>query len=55
MEPLRIGMIGAARITENGIVTPALATGSRLLAIAARDRARADGFARDPPDREGLR
>jgi predicted dehydrogenase len=46
MEPLTIGAIGAARITENGIVTPARATGSRLIAIAARDRARAEEFAR---------
>jgi predicted dehydrogenase len=46
MKPLVIGTLGAARITENGIVTSSRATGSRLVAIAARDRAKADEFAR---------
>jgi predicted dehydrogenase len=45
-EPLRIGVLGAARIAERGIVVPARATGSRLVAVAARDAARAEGFAR---------
>jgi predicted dehydrogenase len=44
-EPLRIGVLGAARIAENGIVTPARLTGARLVAVAARDRNRAETFA----------
>ena len=44
--PVRIGILGAARIAERGIALPARATGSRLVAIAARDRVRAEGFAR---------
>jgi predicted dehydrogenase len=45
MEPLRIGVLGAARIAENGIVIPAHLTGTRLVAVAARDRGRAEAFA----------
>jgi predicted dehydrogenase len=45
-EPLRIGVLGAARIAERGIVVPARATGARLVAIAARDPARAREYAR---------
>jgi predicted dehydrogenase len=45
-EPLRIGVLGAARIAERGIVVPARATGARLVAIAARDRVRAEEYAR---------
>lgn len=44
-EPLRIGVLGAARIAERAIVGPARATGTRLVAIAARDEARASAFA----------
>jgi predicted dehydrogenase len=44
-EPLRIGVLGAARIAELAIVAPARATGTRLVAIAARDRARAAAYA----------
>jgi predicted dehydrogenase len=44
--PLRIGVLGAARIAERGIVVPAKATGARLVAIAARDRVRAEEYAR---------
>jgi predicted dehydrogenase len=44
-EPLRIGVLGAARITELSIVTPAAATGHRLVAVAARDPQRAAAFA----------
>ena len=44
-EPLRIGVLGAARIAENGIVTPARLTGARLVVVAARDRRRAETFA----------
>jgi predicted dehydrogenase len=45
-EPLRIGVLGAARIAERGIAVPARDTGSRLVAVAARDRERAEAFAR---------
>ncbi|MFB7930122.1 MULTISPECIES: Gfo/Idh/MocA family protein [Streptomyces] len=44
-EPLRIGLLGAARITERSLIDPARATGHRLVAVAARDRARAEAFA----------
>jgi predicted dehydrogenase len=44
-EPLRIGVLGAARIAERAIVGPARATGNRLVAIAARDRGRAAAYA----------
>lgn len=43
--PLRIGILGAARIAELSIVSPAAATGHRLVAVAARDVSRARGFA----------
>jgi predicted dehydrogenase len=46
VEPLRIGVLGAARITERSLVEPAAATGTRLVAVAARDRGRAETFAR---------
>jgi len=45
MEPLRIGIIGAARIAELAMIKPAQLTGTRLVAVAARDRARAEAFA----------
>ena len=45
-EPLRIEVLGAARIAERAIAVPARETGSRLVAIAARDPARAEDFAR---------
>ena len=45
MEPLRIGVLGAARIAPDSIVTPASLTGARLVAIASRDRGRAEAFA----------
>ncbi|HET7802498.1 MAG TPA: Gfo/Idh/MocA family oxidoreductase [Humibacillus xanthopallidus] len=44
-EPLRIGILGAARIAPLSIVSPAAATGHRLVAVAARDVARARAFA----------
>ena len=44
-EPLRVGILGAARIAERAIVKPAHATGTRLVAVAARDRRRAEAFA----------
>jgi predicted dehydrogenase len=46
VEPLRIGVLGAARISELSIVGPAEATGARLVAVAARHRDRAETFAR---------
>ena len=45
MEPLRIGVLGAARIADLSIVGPAHATGHRLVAVAARDPSRAEAFA----------
>jgi predicted dehydrogenase len=45
VEPLRIGVLGAARISVNAIVAPAQLTGARLVAVAARDRGRAETFA----------
>ncbi|MFC9841824.1 Gfo/Idh/MocA family protein [Streptomyces sp. NPDC127595] len=44
-EPLRIGVLGAARITENSLVVPARSTGHRLVAVAARDRSHAQAYA----------
>jgi predicted dehydrogenase len=44
--PIRIGVLGAARIAELAIVMPARVTGHRLVAVAARDRRRAEDFAR---------
>jgi predicted dehydrogenase len=46
-EPLRIGILGAARIADEGIVGPARTLGHELVAVAARDRARAEAFAAD--------
>lgn len=43
--PLRIGVLGASRIAESAIVGPAQALGHRLVAVAARDRGRAEAFA----------
>ena len=45
IQPLRVGIFGAADIAENGIVKPARLTGTRLVAVAARDRSRAEAFA----------
>jgi predicted dehydrogenase len=45
VEPLRIGVLGAARISWLAIVSPARTTGDRLVAVAARDRRRAEAFA----------
>lgn len=44
-EPLRIGVLGAARIAGTAIAAPARTTGHRLVAVAARDRSRAADFA----------
>jgi predicted dehydrogenase len=43
--PLRIGVLGASRISPTSIVEPARLTGARLVAVAARDRDRAEAFA----------
>lgn len=43
--PLRIGILGAARITRQALVDPAKETGDRLVAVAARDPERAAAFA----------
>lgn len=50
VEPLRIGVLGAARISGIAIIDPAHATGARLVAVAARDPQRARDFA----DRHGI-
>jgi predicted dehydrogenase len=44
--PLRIGVLGASRISPTSIVEPARLTGARLVAVAARDRTRAENFAK---------
>lgn len=43
--PLRLGLLGAARISPLSIISPARATGARLVAVAARDAARARAYA----------
>ncbi|EHI43881.1 oxidoreductase [Rhodococcus opacus PD630] len=43
---MRIGVLGASRIAELAIVKPAQILGHRLVAVAARDRGRAEAFAR---------
>lgn len=45
MSQLRIGILGASRIAELAIVKPAHDLGHRLVAVAARDRSRAEIFA----------
>jgi len=45
MTPLRIGILGASRIADDAIVGPAQVLGHELVAVAARDRARAEAFA----------
>lgn len=42
---LGIGVLGASRIAESAIVGPAAELGHRLVAVAARDRSRAEVFA----------
>lgn len=46
MNQLRIGVLGASRIAESAVVAPAHILGHRLVACAARDRGRAEVFAR---------
>ena len=43
--PLRIGLLGAANIAAQGIIEPTNATGARMVAMAARDRSRAESYA----------
>jgi predicted dehydrogenase len=43
---LRIGILGAARITDLALNKPARELGARLVAVTARDRSRAEAFAR---------
>lgn len=43
--PLRIGILGAARIADEGIIAPARTLGHQVVAVAARDRTRAKAFA----------
>jgi predicted dehydrogenase len=45
MAPLKIGVLGAARIADGGIVEPSRLLGHGLVAVAARDRSRAEAFA----------
>lgn len=44
-EPLRIGILGAAKIAPPAIVAPAEVLGHRLVGVASRDRSRAEQFA----------
>lgn len=44
-QPLRIGILGVARISGEAVVLPAQALGHRLVAVASRDRRRAEFFA----------
>lgn len=44
-QPLRIGILGAARIAGRAVVGPAKAIGAELVAVAARDLGRAEAYA----------
>jgi len=44
--PLKIGILGAARIAPSAIISPAHATGHRLVAVASRDIKKAEEFAK---------
>jgi predicted dehydrogenase len=44
-EPLRFGLLGAARISDMAVIQPSRITGDRLVAVAARDRGRAVAYA----------
>ena len=44
-QPLRIGILGAARISERAVVKPAQAIGAQVVAVAARDVDRARAYA----------
>ena len=43
--PLRIGVLGAARITDMAVIQPANNIGAELVAVAARTKARGEAFA----------
>ena len=43
--PLRIGLLGTARISDLAVIEPARLLGARLVAVAARDRDRAQAWA----------
>jgi predicted dehydrogenase len=43
--PLRIGLLGTARIADLAVIGPARLLGARLVAVAARDRDRAETWA----------
>jgi Predicted dehydrogenases and related proteins len=45
-KPLRIGILGAARIAPSAIIYPAQATAHKLVAVGARDKSRAFEFAK---------
>ena len=45
-KPLRIGILGAARIAPSAIIFPAHATGHQLVAVGARDKSKATEFAK---------
>ena len=52
-EPLRIGVLGAARITELALITPAGITGDRVVAVVGTaGEATATNFVR--PDQDDL-
>jgi predicted dehydrogenase len=44
-EPLRIGVLGAARISAQSLIGPAQELGVRLVAVATRDRGRSEAYA----------
>ena len=44
-EPLRIGLLGAARISPESIIGPAGGLGHRIVAVAARNRPKAEAYA----------
>ena len=45
MDPLRIGVLGAARINADTLFPPARDVGARIVAVAARDPRRAEAYA----------
>lgn len=45
MQPLRFGLLGAARISDIAVIQSSRETGDRLVAVAARDRGRAEEYA----------
>lgn len=45
MNPIRIGLVGASRISANSMIAPARLVGLDLEAVAARDQQRAEAYA----------